>query len=134
MKKYTQHETCCDSATARRVRDTLIRACDRLWRRIVLLRADGHCEICGDPRPADRNKIIWVQAAHIISRRFWSTRWDKRNGIAVCQDCHEHKTIMDWLRAKDKRHYNWIIRQKQKQVSHRDIDLEKILRKLQRAA
>ncbi len=112
----------------------LVRECDKLWRRIILVRAGCRCEICGAPRPAGRNKIVWVQAAHIISRRFWSTRWDLRNGVAVCQDCHEHKTIMNWLLRTDRKRYNWIIRQKQKQVSHRDIDLEKTLRQLRRSA
>lgn len=110
----------------------LIQVCDRLWRRIVLLRAGCKCQICGKCKP-EKGEWLWIQACHIISRREWSTRWDPRNGVAGCQDCHNHKTIMEWLKRTDKRRYDWVIEQKQKQVSHRDIDLEKVLRDLQAA-
>ena len=112
--------------------DFLVRACDKFWRRLILLRSGGECEICGASKP-EKGKVLWIQACHIISRTYWSTRWDVRNGVGGCQDCHNDKTIMDWLKRTDKRRYNWVIRQKQKQVNHRDIDLEKILRDLQAA-
>lgn len=123
MKNYTQKAKI----------NSLRRACDKLWRRIVLIRAGGECEICGKSKP-EPGEILWLQACHIISRRYWSTAWDPRNGVCGCQDCHDDKTIMDWLRRTDKRRYNWVIWQKQKQVPHRDIDLEKILRDLQKVA
>ncbi len=123
MRNYTQ----------KAMEARLIRECDKLWRRIILLDADCHCQICGSPTAADAGRIIWVQACHIITRGNWATRWDKRNGVAGCQACHNHKTIMNWLEETDKARYNWIIAQKQIQVSHRDIDLEKILKKLRAA-
>ena len=105
--------------------DSLIRACDNLWRKIILLRANGKCEICGASK-SQEGGVLWVQACHIISRTYWSTRWDPRNGVGGCQGCHNHKTIMTWLRRMDPKRYNWIIATKRKQVSHRDIDLEKV--------
>ncbi len=114
--------------------NALIRACDNLWRRIVLLRAGCKCEICGAPRAEQRDEMIIIDACHIISRNYWSTRWDPRNGVTGCRDCHDHKIIMAWLERTDKRRYNWIMRQKQKQVSHRDIDLNEILTELQKVA
>ncbi len=110
----------------------LVRECDRWWRRLILLRAGGECEICGISEPRN-GEIIWLQACHIISRTYWSTRWHPRNGVCGCQDCHDDKTIMAWLKETDRQRYNWIIQQKRRQVSHRDIDLEKILKDLQAA-
>ncbi len=124
MKKYTH----------KAMIDRLIRECDRLWRLQILLRAKGHCQICGAPRPADKGKWVIIAACHIISRRFWSTRWDRRNGLAGCSDCHDEKTIMAWLKDTDRKRYNWVMKQRRMQVSHRDIDLEKILKKLRSAA
>ena len=122
--------------TPKAMRDRLIRACDRLWRRIVLMRVGCECEICGAPRTSriSDGKVIWVQACHIISRTYWSTRWDPKNGVAGCLDCHDHKTIMAWLEETDPERYDWVMEQKQRQVPHRDIDLHQIRENLRRTA
>ncbi len=113
----------------------LVRQCDKLWRRIVLLRADCTCEICGAPNGTTRTgEIVWVQACHIIGRRDRAMRWDERNGVAGCQDCHKHHIIMDWLRRTDPVRYAWIIQQKQKQVSKNTVSLTQVLQRLQEVA
>ncbi len=112
----------------------LIAACDRIWRRLVITAAGGKCEICGLSNGYQEvdgeGKIVWVQACHIISRSFWSTRWTLKNGVAGCQDCHDDEIIMAWLKRTDRRRYNWIVRKKREIVPHREIDLEKVLVKL----
>jgi hypothetical protein len=52
-----------------------------LWSRHI--RAGGVCERCfSNCGPAV------LQAAHIVPRRHFSTRWDLRNGLGLCADCH----------------------------------------------
>ncbi len=114
--------------------DKLVAACDRMWRKIILITAGGRCEMCGKYTPG-KGEIIWIQACHIISRRFWSTRWDLRNGVAGCQDCHDHKTIMAWLEENRPEQYVWICEKKRRILAgekHR-IDLQAIYENLQDA-
>lgn len=111
--------------------DLLVRACDKFWRRIIILRANGKCEICGATGPKKEGDVFWIQACHIITRGFWLTRWDPRNGVGGCLDCHNDKTIMTWLRNTNPRRYNWIMKQKRKSDDRKSMDLEKILIKLQ---
>jgi len=122
MKNYTQ----------KAMIDMLVRQCDKWWRKIILMRAKGKCVICGISKPKE-GKLLWIQACHIISRGHRATRWDLRNGIAGCQDCHDDRLIMDWLQREHPRWYNWVIVQKRKHAtdSNREIDLEKTLRGLQ---
>jgi len=35
-----------------------------------------------------RDSKVMIQAAHIISRKKWSTKWDLDNGISLCAKCH----------------------------------------------
>ncbi len=122
MKNYTQ----------KALTDMLVRQCDKWWRKIILLRARGRCEICGKSRPA-LGEVLWIQACHIISRKYWATRWDRRNGVAGCLDCHDDRLIMDWLERYHPRRYNWAIAQKRKlgKNNDRDLDLEQMLQNLQ---
>lgn len=48
------------------------------------VRAAGRCARCG---AADR-----LQCAHIVSRRYLCTRWDKDNAICLCAGCHMYFT------------------------------------------
>ncbi|MHC4397839.1 MAG: HNH endonuclease [Planctomycetota bacterium] len=117
--------------------DLIDRECHSLWRRIVLLRAGCRCEICGAPSPEDRRKgrTVIVDPCHIISKRYWSTRWDTRNGIAGCRNkCHNEKVIMDWLYENDRERWEWVIKMRGTQVPNREVDIEEILRKLREAA
>jgi len=97
---------------------------DKMWQYLVKSRAGCRCEMCGD----DRNGL---QAHHINSRgRLW-TRWDKRNGVAVCLGgCHDERKVLEWLEANDPKRYRWIM--KQRATVHRGrIDLNRIRRKLE---
>ena len=123
MKKYKKKSTV----------DRLVAECDRLWRRLVLLRAGCSCQICGKARPIV-GEMLLIDACHIITRTYWSTRWDPRNGVAGCRSCHDDKIIMTWLKRTDRKRYNWVIRQKQNQIPHRDIDLYEVRKKLQGVA
>ncbi len=125
MKNYTK------KAMIARV----VRECERLWRQQILVRAGGHCEICGAPRPEDiaTGKWIIIAACHIVTRGNHALRCDVRNGVAGCSDCHNHKTIMTWLEKTDPARFKWILEQKREYVSRREIDWEEILRNLRAA-
>lgn len=56
------------------------RKLDKLWSEIVRKR-DGKCTFCG----REDGKL---DANHIMSRRHLATRWDVRNGNALCFTCH----------------------------------------------
>lgn len=51
---------------------------DRLFSQIV--RARGNCERCGTVRD--------LEAAHVVSRRYLTTRYDESNGRCLCHRCH----------------------------------------------
>ena len=53
---------------------------DALWSHLVKHRSGNKCQRC--------LSIVAVQAHHIIERRYTATRWDLRNGIALCLNCH----------------------------------------------
>lgn len=84
---------------------------DKLWSQAV--RQKGYCELCGRKPPE-----VVLHAHHIFSRRHYSTRWDIRNGLALCNGCHlykAHKDIQefsDWVQSKYGVEYIDEIRQK----------------------
>ena len=53
------------------------------WRKATLQSYSYRCGICG---------LSWkagaLEAHHIIKRRRKFTRWDWRNGIPLCKECH----------------------------------------------
>jgi hypothetical protein len=108
----------------------LVRACDSLWRKIILLRAKGRCQMCGISKPKKPGAILWIQAAHIIGRRYWFLRWDKRNGLAVCGDCHVDPMIVEWLEANDPGRLAWLREQRNRNMPQRDINLREVYDKL----
>lgn len=55
----------------------------RLWRKAVLVNHSHRCAFCG--MPGDEN----LECHHIVKRRKLLTRWDWKNGIALCHDCHK---------------------------------------------
>lgn len=58
------------------------RYADTLWSKYIKARARGKCQRCGSMAMA-------LEAAHIIPRRVLPTRFDTRNGIALCAaTCH----------------------------------------------
>jgi hypothetical protein len=54
---------------------------DEIWSLIVRLRDNFTCRMCG-------KATKHVEAAHIIGRDNWNTRWDTRNGLSLCFYCH----------------------------------------------
>lgn len=57
---------------------------DKLFSQLV--RARGHCESCGRSDPYS------LQCAHIVGRRYSSTRTDTRNAFCLCYTCHRRYT------------------------------------------
>ncbi|HEX9992489.1 MAG TPA: HNH endonuclease [Acidimicrobiales bacterium] len=51
-----------------------------------LVRLRGACERCG------RSAGVKLECAHIISRRYASTRTDERNAWCLCSACHRRLT------------------------------------------
>lgn len=60
-------------------RKTLKAKADRLFSQYI--RNRGFCEWCGDVGNT-------LQTAHIFSRRFLVTRWEKLNSFCLCASCH----------------------------------------------
>ena len=58
-----------------------IKKLDLLWAKKIKERANYTCEYCLE-------KNAWVNAAHIIGRRYRGTRWMLDNGICLCYGCH----------------------------------------------
>lgn len=63
-----------------RSRKTWTRILDQLWRDAIRKRDQMQCRRCGG--------TSYLQAAHIHSRNFRSTRWDTDNGLLLCAGCH----------------------------------------------
>jgi len=63
---------------------------DTLVRKLVKLRADGHCKRCGKYVGTEN-----LAAAHLYARRRKTVRWDLRNVWAICDNppiglkCHK---------------------------------------------
>lgn len=53
------------------------------WRRAVLQSYHNRCGICGLPWQAGA-----LECHHIIKRRQKLTRWNWKNGIPLCVECH----------------------------------------------
>ena len=50
------------------------------WRLAVLEVCGNRCAVCG--------KAGQLECHHVVRRRKLLTRWDWRNGIALCVECH----------------------------------------------
>lgn len=71
--------------------------CDKLFS--MAIREKGECERCGSTYYPD------LQCAHIISRKYLSTRWDWDNAFCLCKGCHYwgHGNPVEWeLFVEDK--------------------------------
>ena len=75
--------------------------CDNLWSELVKIKAGFGCEYCGNRQ--------YLNSHHIFSRSNRSTRWDDKNGIALCPSHHTlgnfsaHKAPLEfaeWLKEK----------------------------------
>ena len=54
-----------------------------LWRHAVLAEHDCRCFVCGHPY------IDQLECHHIVRRSHRVLRWDWRNGVPLCKDCHK---------------------------------------------
>lgn len=102
----------------------IYRTLDKLFEFIIKDRAGWRCELC---LATDDG----LEAHHIISCRHLWTRWDRRNGVAVCRGgCHDNVKVMAWLKETDPRRYRWIIRQRAKVRHGERINMKTIERRL----
>jgi hypothetical protein len=82
--------------------------CDDTFSLIVRIRDGDRCRLC--------NQRFRVQCAHLVSRRYYSVRWDLRNAWGLCWPCHARYTfdplgwdalvedavgVVDWAKLKD---------------------------------
>jgi predicted restriction endonuclease len=68
----------------------LVKRADATFSLLVRALYDGRCVLCGSS--------YHVQCAHLFSRRYYNTRWDPENAIALCARHHmrfTHKPI-EW--------------------------------------
>lgn len=74
----------------KRTQKSLKKEADDLASKIT--RSYGKCEKCGS--------TLWLQAAHIYSRRFNATRHDLSNLLCLCASCHRwgHDKPLDFAR------------------------------------
>ena len=61
-------------------RETLKNKCDKLWKEII--KSVGRCEWCGRENGQ-------MHAHHIFGRSRFVLRWDIRNGVCLCFQCHK---------------------------------------------
>lgn len=69
---------------------------DRLFS-VYIRHRDRVCQKCGQSEH--------LQCAHIFSRRYFGTRWDAENALALCVGCHKYFTHApieweDWILAR----------------------------------
>lgn len=97
-------------ATAKRLpgKPSLRKTADKLWSRIVRDDWCGKCAVCGNPK---------IEAHHLIPRGNYATRYERKNGIALCFT--HHKTDdniaphcnaagwMHWLRENHPQCAHW---------------------------
>ncbi|MEO8679241.1 MAG: HNH endonuclease signature motif containing protein [Vicinamibacterales bacterium] len=69
------------------------KAAERKWRKEVIARDGNKCRCC------KRTVVAQLDLAgnrreihHVTPRADQAVRWDKRNGIVVCADCHQKLT------------------------------------------
>ena len=93
-------------------RALLVRELDKLWRRLVILKADNRCEKSGELGKEGRGHAL--NAHHIVGRSNYSVRWDENNGVALAAGNHTltthsaHKAPLEFLEfMKEKRGEKW---------------------------
>jgi hypothetical protein len=81
-----------------------------LWTQVVIESGGHKCAICGVAHGTlnKNGKPIWINCHHIEDKCNYATRWDPRNGICLCPNCHKfcnpdsaHRSpvwFLDWLR------------------------------------
>jgi hypothetical protein len=69
--------------------------CDLLFSQLVRERDGWRCRRCGKP-----GEGVYMQCAHIVSRRYSRTRCDFSNAVALCPACHMSQTDNVWDMAE----------------------------------
>jgi hypothetical protein len=77
---------------------------DRLWSLAVRSQWNNRCAVCGAGK---------VDAHHLVPRQHEETRYDLRNGIALCSHCHQfdpdlspHLNAAGWLGWLQRHHWD----------------------------
>lgn len=101
--------------------------CDQLFS--IAVRALGYCERCGV------TDYPLLQCAHIISRRYLTTRWNRDNAMCLCRGCHlwgTHRPL-EWEDFVDETygagHYE-VLKNQARQTAH-NIDYFALLERLE---
>ena len=78
--------------------------CDKLWSRAVKADWNGRCAVCGGEAR---------DSHHLIPRQHYATRYDIRNGIALCYQCHQacpkrspHQNADGWMAWLEFNHHD----------------------------
>ena len=97
--------------TKQQIQKTLKNKCFRLWSELVRRRAGSRCEVCGSTK--------WLNAHHIVGKRYKPLRFALNNGISLCADHHKLKVglsahenpvgFTDWLRNNRPAVFTWLI-------------------------
>lgn len=92
---------------------SLKRYCKEIWAELIKER-DGHrCVLCEATK--------FVQAHHIITKRFAPTRYEENCGISLCAKCHSmglvsaHQSpyvIYEWMEENRPDQYKWFLENK----------------------
>jgi len=63
----------------------------KLWTDIVQILGGHQCAICGTKHGTlnKNGRPLWINAHHIEDKCNYSTRWDPKNGICLCPNCHK---------------------------------------------
>ena len=86
----------------------------RLWKEVrdkVVVRDEGKCQVCGCTSKPN--------AHHIIGKGYAPTRYDERNLILLCSNCHKFSRLksahnnsvwfVNWLKENKPNQYNFVI-------------------------
>ena len=69
---------------------------DKLFSDYIRKRANGVCEVCGNPTEYKK-----LQTSHFFGRRNRQVRWNPDNAVAVCFGCHRK------FHESPAYHYEW---------------------------
>lgn len=85
--------------------DSIVRTFDTLWNHRVLMTSPRVCPVCNDEPVTD--------AHHLVSRKYWRTRWVVKCGLGVGRRCHKYPArIMTWLEKNMPKRYKWVQQQR----------------------
>lgn len=108
-------------------------SCDRLWSRLVKVRAGGVCERCGSSPENSQG----FHSHHVFGRSNHRLRFEPRNGCALCWSDHRWAEEMplefaDWFRETRPEDASWLSEENQRGLLKRSLndylELEESLR------